>query len=246
MSGRQGLSGASGRVWGTAQRYAEQLEPTAVGRFWSRLLEVEFVDRAVALAAKLLVCIFPLLVLVVAISPDATRQAILDTMVSRFGLSGGALDVVRLSFESPEETRTATGCGRRDRHARVRGVLHHRVAADLSSGLATASRRGDPQQAPRRRLGWRCARPVRHPRVAEHRSAWTRGVGDLLGPRDGALRRPVVVDGAPHAARRGALASAAPDRDRHRPRSLDLHPRLLRLVSGQRHARTTPSSAPSG
>ncbi len=93
----------------TMQRYAELLEPTAVGRFWSRLLEVEFVDRAVALAAKLLVCVFPLLVLVVAIAPDETRQAIVNTVIARFGLSGGALDVLRVAFASPAETRTATG-----------------------------------------------------------------------------------------------------------------------------------------
>ncbi|MGV1007229.1 MAG: hypothetical protein ACOYBY_01315 [Dermatophilaceae bacterium] len=109
MSGRQRLADASGRLMRTAHEYAERLEPTAVGRFWSRLLEVEFVDRSVALAAKLLVCIFPLLVLVVAVSPDATRQSILDVLVTRFGLSGGALEVMRLSFESPEQTRTATG-----------------------------------------------------------------------------------------------------------------------------------------
>jgi len=109
MGGQGKPTDTSGRLWGTAQQYAERLEPTAVGRFWSRLLEVEFVDRAVALAAKLLVCIFPLLVLVVPVSPDAIRQSVLAIMVSRFGLSGAAYDLVRQSFESPAQTRTATG-----------------------------------------------------------------------------------------------------------------------------------------
>jgi membrane protein len=93
----------------SAGRWATRLEPTVVGRLWSRLLEIEFVDRAVALAAKLLVCVFPLLVLVVAVSPAATRDAVVTTVASRFGLSGTELDLVREAFASPAETRTATG-----------------------------------------------------------------------------------------------------------------------------------------
>ena len=34
-----------------------------LGRWWSRLLELEFVDRSVALAAKVFVSFFPLLIL---------------------------------------------------------------------------------------------------------------------------------------------------------------------------------------
>lgn len=109
MSDSRTPPAAASRLLGTAARYAERLEPTALGRFWSRLLEVEFVDRAVALAAKLLVCIFPLMALVVAVSPDSVRVQIVDTFVARFGLSGGALDLLRQAFASPQETRTATG-----------------------------------------------------------------------------------------------------------------------------------------
>ena len=98
-----------GRMRSSAQLWAERLEPTVVGRFWSRLLEVEFVDRSVALAAKLIVFIVPFLVLVAAISPDSSRRAILATAAERFGLSGASLDLVRQSFTSPAETRTAMG-----------------------------------------------------------------------------------------------------------------------------------------
>jgi membrane protein len=100
---------AAARLRGAAAHYAERLEPTAVGRFWARLLEVEFIDRSVALAAKLLVCIFPLMAVVAALSPDSVRVQIMETFVSRFGLSGVGLDFLRQSFASPQETRTATG-----------------------------------------------------------------------------------------------------------------------------------------
>jgi membrane protein len=92
-----------------SQRYAERLDPTVIGRFWSRLLEVEFVDRSVALAAKLLVSLFPLLIVVVALSPAAVREAVFETLVTRFGLDGGPVDLVRHAFAAPAETRTATG-----------------------------------------------------------------------------------------------------------------------------------------
>lgn len=100
---------AAHRARATAGRYAEALEPTAIGRFWSRLLEVEFIDRSVALAAKLLVSFFPLLIVVAAISPESARQNILTALVSRFGLSGDSLEMLRASFATPDETRNATG-----------------------------------------------------------------------------------------------------------------------------------------
>ena len=55
-----------------AHTHATRLESTTAGRFWSRLLEIEFVDRAVALAAKAVVSFFPLLIVVAALSPPAS------------------------------------------------------------------------------------------------------------------------------------------------------------------------------
>ena len=63
-----------------ARVHASRLDSTAVGRFWARLLEVEFVDRAVALAAKAVVSFFPLLILVAALSPSGARSSIVDTI----------------------------------------------------------------------------------------------------------------------------------------------------------------------
>src|SRR4051812_17509293 len=97
------------RARGAARAPAARLESTTVGRFWARLLEVEFVDRAVALAAKAVVSFFPLLILVAAVSPPGARQSIVATMGSRFGLGGDALATVGRAFASPDQTKAATG-----------------------------------------------------------------------------------------------------------------------------------------
>ena len=89
--------------------HATRLESTTVGRFWARLLEVEFVDRAVALAAKAVVSFFPLLIVVAAVSPPRARRSIVDTMATRFGLDGDAFATVSRAFASPDQTRAATG-----------------------------------------------------------------------------------------------------------------------------------------
>jgi membrane protein len=109
MTGPDQPSTRPSGLQGFGQRYAERLDPTLIGRFWSRLLEVEFVDRAVALAAKLLVSLFPLLVVVAALSPAGVREAVFETMLTRFGLEGDPVDLVRHAFAAPAETRTATG-----------------------------------------------------------------------------------------------------------------------------------------
>ena len=54
-----GARGKLDRAQRTAARIAESLERTVVGRWWSRLLEVKFVDRSVPLAAKAFVSLSP-------------------------------------------------------------------------------------------------------------------------------------------------------------------------------------------
>lgn len=90
-------------------RGALWLETTPIGVLWSRLLEVEFVDRSVALAAKLLVSFFPLLVVAAALARDGVRQAIVSAVMERLGVSGPSLDMVQQAFASPDATRAATG-----------------------------------------------------------------------------------------------------------------------------------------
>jgi membrane protein len=104
-----GAKTRTARARGTAARYATRLEETVLGRLRSRLLEVEFIDRSVALAAKAFVSFLPLLVIVSALSPDNIRQNVLTVITHRFGVSGDAFDTVRKAFTSPEQTKTAAG-----------------------------------------------------------------------------------------------------------------------------------------
>ena len=106
-SDRAKAATAKARV--AAARISTQLETTVIGRLWSRLLEVEFVDRSVALAAKAFVSLFPGLILLAAIAPDSVRQSILANLAVRFGIEGVAFDTVKAAFTSPDATRAASG-----------------------------------------------------------------------------------------------------------------------------------------
>jgi membrane protein len=87
---------------------AVRLETTVLGRLWSRLLELEFVDRSVALAAKAFVSFFPLLILVAAATTAGVRQEILDLIANRLGVGGEAFELVRQAFASADQARAAT------------------------------------------------------------------------------------------------------------------------------------------
>ncbi|MGH8969885.1 MAG: YhjD/YihY/BrkB family envelope integrity protein [Actinomycetes bacterium] len=101
--------GRTDRARRAAHGHALRLESTVVGRFGARLLEVEFVDRSVALAAKAFVSFFPLLIVAAALAPPEARRSILDAIAVRFGIGGEAFSTVKQAFASPDETRAATG-----------------------------------------------------------------------------------------------------------------------------------------
>jgi membrane protein len=86
--------------------YADRYWP---GRLWSRLLEVEFVDRSIALAAKAFVSLFPFIIVVAAIVPDRVRAEIMQSLAVRFGLAGSVSDAIKAAFASPAQTRSAAG-----------------------------------------------------------------------------------------------------------------------------------------
>ncbi len=97
------------RAKAMAFRLSGVLETTFLGRLWSRLLEIEFIDRSVALAAKAFVSLFPALIIVTAITPDSVRQDVLDNLKRRFGVGGSAFEVVKQAFATPAATRAASG-----------------------------------------------------------------------------------------------------------------------------------------
>src|SRR5664279_3318213 len=104
-----GARGRAARARRIAARTAERLETTVIGRWWSRLLEVEFVDRSVALAAKAFVSLFPLMIVISALTPDRVRQEILQTLADRLGVDGQSRQAVRQAFASPDAIKAATG-----------------------------------------------------------------------------------------------------------------------------------------
>ncbi|MGZ8763179.1 MAG: hypothetical protein ACXW2Y_07625 [Acidimicrobiia bacterium] len=73
------------------------------------MLENEFLDRSVALAAKAFVSFFPLIIVVASFMADDVRDAIFTTLASRLGLGGKALAEARQAFASSDDIRRATG-----------------------------------------------------------------------------------------------------------------------------------------
>jgi len=85
------------------------LERTFVWRVWERMLEIEFIDRSVALAGKAFVSFFPLVIVVAAFMPDSVQESMIRSVTVRLGLDGPALTTVRDSFASSGDVREATG-----------------------------------------------------------------------------------------------------------------------------------------
>ena len=87
----------------------ERLQRTLVWQVWERMLEIEFVDRGVALAGKAFVSFFPLVIVVAAFLPAHARHSVFTTLIDWFGLGGGALVTVKRAFASSDQIRRATG-----------------------------------------------------------------------------------------------------------------------------------------
>lgn len=84
-------------------------EQTLFWQVWTRMLEIEFVDRSVALAGKAFVSFFPLVIVVAAFVPEDIRSSMFETLTHRLGLSGSALTTTKRAFASAEDIRRATG-----------------------------------------------------------------------------------------------------------------------------------------
>jgi membrane protein len=106
---RTGLAGRLDLLRGRIDGVRARLEGRLVWRAWERLLENEFIDRSVALAAKAFIALFPLTIAVSAFAPQGVRREIGDLTQTRFGLSGSARTMVIDAFARPDQTRAATG-----------------------------------------------------------------------------------------------------------------------------------------
>jgi membrane protein len=97
------------RLKAIAAKAAEVADRFWPGRLWARLLEMEFIDRSIALAAKAFVSLFPFVIVLAAITPDSVREDMLNTLAARFGITGDLMDVVRSAFASPAQIRSSSG-----------------------------------------------------------------------------------------------------------------------------------------
>ena len=105
MTSRSGTSEVRERI----ARLRTWLERLLIWRVWERMLEIEFVDRSVALAGKAFVSFFPLVIVVAAFVPERTRASIVSALAARLGLRGDAFSLVQASFASSDDIRRATG-----------------------------------------------------------------------------------------------------------------------------------------
>ncbi len=87
----------------------ERAERSLCWQVWERMLEVEFVDRSVALAGKAFVSFFPLVIVIAAFMPARIRASILTSLTARLGFRGEALTIAREAFASSDDVRRATG-----------------------------------------------------------------------------------------------------------------------------------------
>ena len=155
-----------------------RLERLLVWRVWERMLEVEFIDRSVALAGKAFVSFFPLVIVVAAFMPEGIRSSLVSSVTFRLGLRGDALTITREAFASSDDLRQATG---------VLGLV---LTIFFASSFTTALQRVDFHAWRRPRHGgvggvlawawcacWRCWSPWRSSAV----SATTSTVGSRSG-----------------------------------------------------------------
>jgi len=87
----------------------ERAQRTLLWQVWDRMLEIEFVDRSVALAGKAFVSFFPLIIVVAAFLPASIRNSIFTSLTHRLGVEGGALVTAKRAFASSDQIRKATG-----------------------------------------------------------------------------------------------------------------------------------------
>jgi len=95
------------KAW--VEPYVVRADASIIGHWYSRMLELEIVDRSVTLASKLFVSFFPFVLGVSSLLPAEAARSVRDTLIYRFGLSGDALKVVSGAFATANQTKAATG-----------------------------------------------------------------------------------------------------------------------------------------
>ena len=197
----------------------EWLERLLLWRVWERMLEIEFIDRSVALAGKAFVSFFPLVIVVAAFVPEGARESILTTLSHRLGLDGRRVDDVPGSVRVVRRRPAGDRPARPLLHVLLRRVVHHGAAARVPPSVATTTRRRNRRALARCDLAGGGARDdgrarfrPRRPRRGRRRRALRGPVA--LGDDRAVVVHPVVAPlgrRAPASApsRRGVITSVA-------------------------------------
>lgn len=109
MAGSSKLSAKIDAVRAKAAPHVMRADESIIGRAYNRLLEIEFIDRSIALAAKAFIAFFPFLIAIVTAAPVNLRESISSTIIDRFGLAGESAELVKDTFDTSTGTQAATG-----------------------------------------------------------------------------------------------------------------------------------------
>lgn len=91
-----------------AHPHLQRARDGLIGQFWLRLLELEFIEKSIALAAKLFVSFFPVLIMAATLTPRAVRESIVSSLTSRFGLESDQISVVEGAFSISDHASPAS------------------------------------------------------------------------------------------------------------------------------------------
>lgn len=80
-------------------------------RFYRRVVEIDGIDRAIAIGALSFTALFPLLIVWTALLSRGDGERIADRLVDRFDLSGSSADSIHSAFLAPIGSSTATVVG---------------------------------------------------------------------------------------------------------------------------------------
>jgi membrane protein len=78
-----------------------------VAPFVERLVEVELLDRAVAIASSAFVALIPYMVVVSALLPSYERKSFADSIIHRFDLTGDSAEAIHHVFAAPADVESA-------------------------------------------------------------------------------------------------------------------------------------------
>ena len=193
-----------------------RLERLLVWRVWERMLEIEFVDRSVALAGKAFVSFFPLVIVVAAFVPRASARR--SSPPSPPASASGATRSPRPGRRSPRRrtSERRPGCSGWCSRSSSRPRSRPRCSASTSA-------RGGARPGRRSARTGGALHGCRHARVhgIPRRVAWRLGNGAGLGSSrccHSRRRHAVVVHRLVPPARRGARAGPGSFRRDHEHR----------------------------